>query len=73
MGAAVLVLAACCVLYVLSGVDPLIAGASMSLSLQYGSLLNGAAVRLFIYAGVLLAGCVICLILYRRQYEAKAD
>ena len=73
MGAAVLVLAGGCVLYVLSGIDPLIAGASMSLSVQYGSLLNGAALWLFIYAALLLIGCVACLILCRRTHEADTD
>ena len=73
MGAAVLVMVGCCVLYVLSGIAPLISGASPSLSAQFGSLMKGAGVRLFIYMGLLIIGCILCLILYRRTNEAKAD
>ena len=73
MGAAVLVIAACLVLYALSGVDPLIAGASPSLAAQYGALVNSAAIPLFLYTALLLAGCIACLILFRRPHEAKAD
>jgi hypothetical protein len=73
MGAAVLVTAACLVLYALSGVDPLIAGASPSLSAQYGALVNSAAIPLFLYTALLLAGCIVCLVLFRRPHEAKAD
>ena len=73
MGAAVLVIIAGCVLYVLTGVDRLIAGASPSLSVQYGSLLNSAMIPLFIYTGVQFIGCIVCLILCRRPYETKAD
>ena len=73
MGAAVLVIAACLVLYALSGVDPLIAGASPSLSAQYGALVNSAAIPLFLYTALLLAGCIVCLVLFRRPHEAKAD
>jgi hypothetical protein len=73
MGAAVLVIIAGCVLYAMTGIDPLIAGASPSLAAQYGSLVNSAAIPLFIYTGLLLIGCIACLILCRRQHEAKAD
>ena len=73
MGAAVLVMAGGVVLYLMSGIDPLIAGASPSLSVQYGSLLSGASIRLGVYAAVLLIGCITCLILCRRQHEAQAD
>ena len=73
MGASVLVIAAGCVLYALTGVDTLIAGASPSLSAQYGSLLNSAVIPLFVYAALLLAGCAACLILCRRPHEPKAD
>ena len=73
MGAAVLVMAGGAVLYYLSGVEPLIAGASPSLSVQYGSLMSGAAIRLIVYAVILLAGCIVCLIFCRRTHEAKTD
>ena len=73
MGAAVLVMAGGVGLYFLSGIEPLIAGASPSLSVQYGALLSGAAIRLIVYAAVLLIGCITCLILCRRANEAKAD
>lgn len=73
MGAAVLVIFAGCVLYAMTGIDRLIAGASPSLSAQYGSLLNSAAIPLFIYTGLLLIGCIVCLIFCRRTHEAKAD
>lgn len=73
MGAAVLVMAGGVVLYFLSGIGLLIAGASPSLSIQYGALLSGAAIRLAVYAAVLLIGCITCLILCRRPHEAKAD
>lgn len=73
MGAAVLVTAAGAVLYILSGVDRLIAGASPSLSVQYASLFSAAGIRLAVYTGVLLAGCIVCLICCRRPHEAKAE
>ena len=60
-------------LYFLTGIGPLIAGASPSLSIQYHALLSGAAIRLTVYAAVLLIGCITCLILCRRPHEAKAD
>jgi hypothetical protein len=73
MGAAVLVMAGGVGLYFLTGIGPLIAGASPSLSIQYRALLSGAAIRLTVYAAVLLIGCITCLILCRRPHEAKAD
>jgi len=73
MGAAVLVIAACLVLYARSGIKPLIAEASPSLSAQYGALMNSAAVPLFLFTALLLAGCIVCLIFCRRPHEAKAD
>ena len=73
MGAALFVLAGGVVLYILSGIDPLIAEASPSLSVQYGFLLSGVAVRLIIYAAILTVGCVVCLILCRRPNGPKAD
>ena len=73
MGAAVLVIAAALVLYAMTGIDSLIAGASPSLSAQYGGVINSAAIPLFIYMALLLIGCIICLILCRRPHEAKAD
>ena len=69
MGAAVLIIAAGLVLYALSGVDPLIAGASPSLAVQYGAVKTAAAVPLFIWMALLLVGCVVCLILCRREPE----
>ena len=73
MGAAVLVMAAGVALYMLTGIGPLISGASPSLALQYDALLNGALIRLLVYAVILLAGCITCLIFCRRTHEAEAD
>ena len=73
MGASVLVLAGGAVLYALTGIGSLIAGASPGLDIQYGHVLSGAMIRLIVCAVILAAGCVVCLILCRRTHEADTD
>ena len=73
MGASVLVLAGGAVLYALTGIGSLIAGASPGLDIQYGHVLSGAMIRLIVCAVILAAGCVVCLILCRRTHEAETD
>ena len=62
MGGAALVLLACLVLFMTSGMQALIREASESLAVQYGTLASGITLRLGILTAVLLAGCIILLI-----------
>ena len=61
LGAAALVLAVLVILYLTSGVLPMIREASAGLTVQYQRVVSGAVIRAGILAAVMAAGCILCL------------
>lgn len=67
LGAAALVLVALMVLYLTSGILPMIREASDGLTIQYQNAVSGSMIRAGILAAVMAAGCILCLAKGRRN------